>query len=122
MSSLKRAAVCLLTVAELSEWEERTSRGFDPEGAGQDSIFVVRLQGLRAYLNSCPHWPGTPLAWRKDHYLDTDRQFIVCSAHGAHFEINTGVCVAGPCIGQRLTQVSLIQTAKGEICLADTDI
>jgi nitrite reductase/ring-hydroxylating ferredoxin subunit len=82
------------------------ARGFDPHDTGADSMFVVRRGAeLRAYLNRCPHQSETPLPWRKDAYLDAAGEAIVCSAHGARFDIATGVCTLGPCLGKSLRRV-----------------
>jgi nitrite reductase/ring-hydroxylating ferredoxin subunit len=90
------------------------ARGFDPLGQGRDALFVVRRgDTLRAYRNRCPHWPGAPMAWRKDGYLSPDGGHIVCYAHGARFDIDTGDCVHGPCPGQSLQSLPLIRRADG---------
>ena len=85
------------------------SRGFDPLGTGRDSVFAVRLanagQSLHVYRNACPHVDGSPLAWRKDEYLNADRSRIICSGHGAQFEPDSGRCVLGPCLGENLLSV-----------------
>jgi nitrite reductase/ring-hydroxylating ferredoxin subunit len=60
------------------------------------------------------------MAWRKDAYLNGDRSRIVCSAHGAQFDIETGVCTLGPCLGQSLTSVLLEVDDSGAIRLAST--
>lgn len=84
------------------------ARGFDLEGQGRDQLFVVHKAGsLHAYLNSCPHWPTATLPWRKDAYLDTTGNYIMCHGHGARFTVDSGECVSGPCVGQRLTAVAL---------------
>jgi nitrite reductase/ring-hydroxylating ferredoxin subunit len=54
------------------------------------------------------------MAWRKDEYLNAARDRIVCAAHGAQFDIATGVCTLGPCLGQRLEPVVL--------CVRDNEI
>jgi nitrite reductase/ring-hydroxylating ferredoxin subunit len=97
----------LAPLCRASELPEGRSRGFDPTGTGRDTLFVVRRNGLHAYRNACPHWAETSMAWRKDAFLNADATRIVCAAHGAQFEIETGVCTLGPCIGQALTPVSL---------------
>lgn len=95
------------------------SRGFDPAGRGWDTVLVVRRgQQLHAYADSCPHH-DTPMAWRKDQYLNAARDRIVCAAHGALFDIATGRCVLGPCLGDALTPVPLTLQANGEIHIAD---
>lgn len=57
------------------------------------------------------------MAWRKDAYLSGDGQHIVCHAHGARFDIATGVCNLGPCLGHALTPVRLAEI-HGETHLA----
>jgi nitrite reductase/ring-hydroxylating ferredoxin subunit len=70
-------------------------------------IFVVRQGGdVYAYINSCPHI-GTPLEFRPDQFLTRDRTEILCSTHGARFEIATGRCIAGPCRGKSLAPVAV---------------
>lgn len=97
---------------------EHGSRGFDPKCTGQDSLLLVRKgDGLFAYADACPHH-NTPLAWRKDAYLNGKGDRIVCAAHGAQFEIETGLCTLGPCLGQSLAMVPIIINSQGEIFLA----
>ena len=43
---------------------------------------------------------------------------IACHAHGAWFEIDTGACVQGPCLGKRLTRVPLVVDDAGAVRLA----
>ncbi len=70
-------------------------------------LFVVRNQhGVYAYENACPHSRG-PLEWVADQFLSLDRTHIQCSLHGAQFRIDDGVCVYGPCVGERLTPVAV---------------
>jgi nitrite reductase/ring-hydroxylating ferredoxin subunit len=93
----------VVAVCDLDELGEADARGFDyPTPQGPRSGFVVR-QGARvvAYRNVCPH-AGHPLNWKPDAFLTRDRRRIMCSVHGAVFEIATGVCVAGPCPGRTL--------------------
>lgn len=47
------------------------------------------------------------MAWRRDAYLNREATRIVCSGHGAEFDIASGVCMLGPCLGQSLTPVAL---------------
>jgi nitrite reductase/ring-hydroxylating ferredoxin subunit len=79
------------------------ARGFTLEGANAKlRIFAVRRgDALHVYVNRCPH-VGTPLDWAPDEFLDRERRHIVCATHGALFRIDDGVCIAGPCQGDRL--------------------
>jgi len=103
----------LVRLCHASELFEGAARGFDPAARGRDTLFVVRRNGLHAYRNACPHWADTSMAWRKDAFLNADASRIVCAAHGAQFEIETGMCVLGPCLGQALTRVALMESADG---------
>jgi nitrite reductase/ring-hydroxylating ferredoxin subunit len=100
----------------------RGARGFDPWSEGRNSMFVVR-QGstLHGYLDRCPHYGDTRLPWRQDAYLDATGEAIVCSSHGARFDIASGKCIIGPCLGRSLTRVPLEVSPAGEI-LAHFDL
>jgi nitrite reductase/ring-hydroxylating ferredoxin subunit len=107
-----------MLLCHLDDLPDGDSRGFDARGSGRDTIVVVRRgRVLHAYENACPHH-GTPMAWRKDAYLDAARQRIVCFAHGAQFEIETGRCTLGPCLGAALTPVALSLHDDGEVHFA----
>ena len=71
--------------------------------AGRFHGFVVRRgTAVHGYVDRCPH-AGVPLAATLDDYLAPSGELIACSWHGALFTIGEGVCVGGPCVGQRLT-------------------
>lgn len=71
--------------------------------AGRFHGFVVRRGSeVHGYVDRCPHL-GLPLAQTLDAYLTPDGGRIACSWHGALFEVADGLCVGGPCAGQRLT-------------------
>ena len=85
------------------EITEGQVRGFDPEGDGQDTLFVLRYQGrLHGWANRCPH-QGVPMAWRRHAHLNATGTHVQCHAHGALFDKASGLCVQGPCLGQRLS-------------------
>jgi nitrite reductase/ring-hydroxylating ferredoxin subunit len=70
-----------------------------------------------AYENRCPHL-GVELDWAPGAFFDDAKDYLVCSTHGAHFEPHTGKCVSGPCIGQSLTALSVVEE-KGDIYIQD---
>lgn len=105
-------------LCHLAELPEGGARGFDPLGRGRDTVFAVRRgTAVRVWADRCPHH-GTPLPWRKDAYLNAAGDRIVCAAHGALFEIDTGLCVQGPCLGERLWPVPFTLNDEGELLLA----
>ncbi len=74
--------------------------------------FVIKKAGRYfAYINHCPH-TGAPLDWVPDQYLNLDQSYIQCAMHGALFEIETGLCVYGPCVNRRLESVPLDQVIQ----------
>ncbi|MEA1673475.1 Rieske (2Fe-2S) protein [Nitrospirillum sp. BR 11163] len=84
------------------------ARGFDPAKSGRDTVFALRRNdGIRVYHNHCPH-QGVPLEYRKDRFLSGDGQRVLCYAHGAHFDADSGLCTDGPCRGMSLTSLPLV--------------
>ncbi len=64
--------------------------------------FAVRFAGkVRAYVNRCPH-TGVELDWVPGEFFEESRLYLICSMHGAIFEPDTGLCIAGPCRGASL--------------------
>jgi nitrite reductase/ring-hydroxylating ferredoxin subunit len=82
------------------------ARGFAPIDSGHRAIFAVR-RGQRAfvYVNECPH-AGAELEYAQDRFLSADGLRIICFAHNAQFDVETGDCVAGPCAGHALEVVA----------------
>jgi nitrite reductase/ring-hydroxylating ferredoxin subunit len=71
--------------------------------------FALRFDGqVVAYLNRCVHVP-TEMDWQPGEFLDADREFIICSMHGATYEPATGRCVGGPCGRGRLSALDVTE-------------
>lgn len=103
-------------LCRLEEIADGASRGFDATGISRIPMFVVRRGNqVQGWLDTCPHVDGAPLAWRKDAYLSADGSSIVCYGHGAVFDIESGVCTKGPCMGQALTPVEVHRDEKGAL-------
>jgi len=106
-------------LCRLDDLPEGGARGLDLNGDGQVDAFAVRSDGvIRLWSDSCPHH-RTPLPWRRDAYLNAAGNRIVCSAHGALFELDSGLCVQGPCLGERLSPISCVVTAAGDVVLVE---
>ncbi len=84
------------------------SKGFSlaDDAASQEIFLVRRGEELYAFANSCPH-TGVELNWQPDQFLDSERCYIQCSVHGALFRLEDGLCLRGPCVGQRLRRLRL---------------
>ena len=90
------------TLCEVSDFQECEAREFQ---IGDQNLILVNWHGSwYAYRNICPHakWP---LNIQPDVFFDSDEQFLQCSNHMALFDIETGVCKAGPCVGDSLAAV-----------------
>jgi nitrite reductase/ring-hydroxylating ferredoxin subunit len=71
------------------------------------SLLLVRKNGaLYAYENLCPH-AHYPLERPDGRVVVQQGRYIVCTAHGASFDAETGACVGGPCIGEKLTPLPI---------------
>ncbi|WP_040068518.1 Rieske 2Fe-2S domain-containing protein [Pseudomonas batumici] len=107
-----------LRLCHLEQLAPGSALGFRTKSIGHDDLFLVNDgRSIVGYKNSCPHWPGSTMPLLKDRYLDNDSRYIVCSGHGALFEIASGLCIKGPCLGQYLTAVKLEVTEVGEVFL-----
>lgn len=97
-----------VTVGALDEIEDPGCREFSiGDGEWPFKGFVVRRgDDVFAYQNFCAHL-GHPLNWMPDRFLTKDLKAVMCASHGALYEIDTGLCFAGPCLGKELIKVEL---------------
>jgi nitrite reductase/ring-hydroxylating ferredoxin subunit len=80
--------------------------------------FLVRVgDKVHAYLNRCPH-ALRQLNFLPNGFLSPGGALLQCSSHGAQFEKDTGLCVAGPCVGESLRRLP-IELVDGEIRLTE---
>lgn len=92
-----------VAVGPLEEIPDPGCREFEI-GGGEWPIagFVVR-QGRQvfAYRNYCMH-AGHRLNFKPHSFLTRDGENIICASHGAVYDIPTGTCTGGPCVGAQL--------------------
>ena len=71
--------------------------------------FVLRFDGKPVgYLNRCLHVP-TEMDWQEGEFLDSGREFIMCSIHGAVYEPLSGRCAGGACGRGKLTAIEVVE-------------
>lgn len=107
----------------LQDIPDGASKGFTLERASglPLRVFAVRRgETVWAYVNRCPH-RGTPLDWQPDDFLDREGRHIVCATHGALFQVEDGVCIAGPCPGEQLTPLPLERRGDDFYAPADAE-
>ena len=76
--------------------------------------FALRFDGrVVAYLNRCVHVP-TEMDWQPGEFLDSAKEYILCSIHGAAYEPRDGHCIGGPCGRGRLTPLR-VEERDGQV-------
>ncbi|MDE1147249.1 MAG: Rieske 2Fe-2S domain-containing protein [Azospirillaceae bacterium] len=109
-------------LCRLDEIPSRKAWGFqllrvDDDGMPRPWAIVVVRWGRQVvgYVNRCPH-NDVPLDWERNQFLDGEGTRLMCGKHGALFDLATGTCVDGPCLGQGLVPVAL-SVIDGDICV-----
>jgi len=90
------------------------------DGSGESRPFpivVIRTHdnAYVGYVNACPH-DSVWLNIGSGDFFTQDRAFLKCGRHGATFEIDSGLCIDGPCNGRNLEPIALA-VVDGEVCL-----
>ena len=79
-------------------------------------IFLVRKdKHIYGYVNRCPH-QGTRLDFEPGQFLDAGLVHLVCGKHGSQFDIATGKCFDGACVGESLEPIDLV-IDDGDLCV-----
>ena len=111
-----------LTVCAFEDLQANGARGFAyllQNGEHREG-FVIRDGSLIvAYRNVCPH-AGNLLNWKPHAFLTRNKDQIMCSVHGAVFEIETGLCTGGPCPGHSLTPLR-VEIVDGLVVVYPTE-
>ncbi len=108
----------LRALCHLNDIPDGGAKGFGPPKGGFTGLFAVRQgDAMFVYVNSCPHI-GVPLDWAPDRFLTADGSRIICATHGAEFAITDGVCLRGPCFGERLEAV-MIEIKDGVVLVPE---
>jgi nitrite reductase/ring-hydroxylating ferredoxin subunit len=88
-------------------------------GDADDKGFAVRYDGVvRAFVNRCPH-QGTELDWQPGEFFEEAGLYLICSTHGALFQPESGLCIAGPCCDARLEPIR-VEEHDGEVIIPTT--
>ena len=92
----------MISLVATRDLREGTSRGIE---INNKFLFAIKKDDFcHVYWDICPHI-GTPLEWQENQFLDDGGEFIKCETHGALFEIDSGKCLSGPCIGKKLHKI-----------------
>jgi nitrite reductase/ring-hydroxylating ferredoxin subunit len=86
-------------------------------GEARLSLLVLRRgEDVCAYFNICPH-ARMPLERPDGRVVVQEGRYVLCTAHGASFEISSGACVAGPGLGLALRPFP-IAVSDGQVIAA----
>jgi nitrite reductase/ring-hydroxylating ferredoxin subunit len=88
---------------------------FRHHGRWHEGLLVRRADRYYAYLNECRHIPVS-LDLSGGDFFSHDRRYLQCSSHGALYEVDSGLCVQGPCQGERL-QPLVVQEAGDRLLI-----
>lgn len=105
----------MIRLCHIDDIAEGATRGFEI-----NDLKIIALKKdaqLYLYENSCPHL-GLNLEFQPDDFLNYDETYIQCSTHGAHFTLDTGLCVMGPCKGESLKEIAF-EIKEGQIIVAE---
>jgi nitrite reductase/ring-hydroxylating ferredoxin subunit len=107
-SSIGRGSAKAFSLSRINE-ETGEARPF--------SVVVIRTNANEyvGYVNTCPH-EGVWLNFGAGEFFTPDRAHLKCGRHGAKFDIDTGLCVEGPCEGKNLEAIKLA-VIDGDVCL-----
>lgn len=105
-------------IARLDDLPETGARAFDFRAGEALFSLILARRGAEvfAYENRCPH-ADYPLERPDGRVVMHERRFIVCTMHGASFELETGACAGGPCNGEGLTAIA-VRVDGGDVRMA----
>ena len=108
-------------IAKSSELREGQTVKFQFVRAGKKlDGFIARFEGeIVAYENVCQHI-AVNLDDESDRIFSRDGKHFICQNHGAIYEPSSGLCVRGPCEGERLKKLK-IEVSNEIIWLAENN-
>lgn len=89
---------------------DNSAKGFEAKVKGRvfRGILVRKGGKFYAYQNLCQHLPIT-LDLNDERFFNHEKTHLQCHMHGALYELETGVCTAGPCVGAKLIALELTE-------------
>jgi nitrite reductase/ring-hydroxylating ferredoxin subunit len=111
-------AICAADAVERGGAKAFNLLRYDEAGEARPfPIVIVRTRddAWLGYVNACPH-EGLWLNIGDGEFFTPDRTLMKCGRHGATFAIDSGLCVAGPCVGESLRPLAVV-VMDGELCL-----
>lgn len=83
-------------------------------------IIMRKEKRILAYINVCPH-QYLPLNYHGDNLLSKDGENLMCTAHGAMFDCETGKGISANVINCALDQIPISIDASGNITIGNNE-
>ena len=108
-----------ITLCALEDVSEETGKVVRLDNHPVAEVVLIRQQDqVHGYRNVCPH-AGRSLSWGPDQLLFTPAGHLVCTAHGATFDVRQGLCLSGPCLGASLSRLNVAVVNQMIVLLPD---
>ena len=82
----------------------------------REAILLRDEEGVVSWLNYCQHF--THIKLDKGSGAELRNGEVICTNHGAYFEVDSGRCTYGPCEGAYLNEVE-VAVDDGDVVLVD---
>ncbi|UXZ54198.1 Rieske 2Fe-2S domain-containing protein [Halomonas sp. 7T] len=104
------------TVCPSNHIEEGTTRCLEIISNDEPfPVIVTRIDGdIYCYVNACPH-QHLPLNYRSNSIISSDKNRLLCSAHGAVFDSKTGNCLTGAF--DNLDAIPVFEDQQRNVCI-----
>ena len=117
----------LFAICRTFEIDDHDARGFvlkrvvaDGESERWPIIVTRKGQVFYGFENKCPH-AGERLDVNSGEFMDEAGNFMVCSKHGAQFDLDTGFCFSGACQNKSLTPIKIV-VDDGDVCVTGVEL
>jgi len=84
----------------------------------KEAILLRDDEGVVSWLNYCQHF--THIKLDKGSGAELRNGEVICTNHGAYFEVESGRCTHGPCEGAYLNEIE-VAVDDGTVVLTDDD-
>ncbi|SPL69986.1 Rieske (2Fe-2S) protein [Acinetobacter stercoris] len=88
-------------------------RVIHPHNSELSLVVIKKDQHYFCYENVCPHF-SVQLDYKSGQFSTYQNSVIMCAHHSALFDIETGLCIDGPCKGKSLVAIK-IENKNGKI-------
>lgn len=115
---MNEKAFTLTTVAvSTRNFDNLSTRNFQFRVKGEiiEGFVLKKGEKYLAYRNLCRHLPIT-LDLQDNSFLSRDKKSIQCHMHGALYDLESGLCTAGPCVGAKLLPLE-VEVEEGRLLI-----